>query len=299
MKGHGQPLSKNLRAFFEPRFGHDFSDVRVHTGKPAAIAAKSINAKAFTTGKDVVFGHNQYSPGTTNGRRLLAHELSHVIQQKRNAKKVYSKDSNNNIGVAQKMANNLSNTIGLIQRMTIKGCRRSHHHRVANAWAMAQKSAILRTVNSITAHSLSARAARYLRTYFGRSGPQNRFFIGYQLQRIQENLRKVTIKCKYSGDLNYNRDCSPGKVAYVRTLHHFFPERKIYICHPHFYRLNSRRRMSAIVHEGAHLLPVISARDFDANYSHNCINKDATKNLGDGQRLLHADSYACLVYQLG
>jgi hypothetical protein len=81
LKGGGQPLSKSTRAFFEPRFGRDFSQVRVHTDKRAAILAKSMNAKAFTTGKDVVFGSGQYSPETTPGKRLLAHELTHTLQQ--------------------------------------------------------------------------------------------------------------------------------------------------------------------------------------------------------------------------
>lgn len=81
IKGGGQPLSKSTRAFFEPRFGRDFSQVRLHTDAKAADAAKSINAKAFTTGKNVFFGAGQYSPGTSKGKRLLAHELTHVVQQ--------------------------------------------------------------------------------------------------------------------------------------------------------------------------------------------------------------------------
>jgi len=81
LKGSGQPLSASTRAFFQPRFGRNFSNVRVHTGAKAAGAAKSINAKAFTTGKDVVFGTGQYAPETTAGKQLLAHELTHVVQQ--------------------------------------------------------------------------------------------------------------------------------------------------------------------------------------------------------------------------
>ncbi len=82
-KGGGQPLSKSTREYFEPRFNQDFSRVRIHEGSQAAETAKSINAKAFTTGKDVVFGAGQYSPGTSTGKRLLAHELTHVVQQKK------------------------------------------------------------------------------------------------------------------------------------------------------------------------------------------------------------------------
>lgn len=81
IKGTGQPLPASERAFFEPRFGRDFSHVRVHTNNRAARAAQSINARAFTLGHDVVFGAGQYSTGTISSRRLLAHELTHVVQQ--------------------------------------------------------------------------------------------------------------------------------------------------------------------------------------------------------------------------
>jgi len=81
LKGGGQPLPDSTRSYFEPRFGADFSQVRVHTDSKAADTAKSINAKAFTKGKDVVFGSGQYSPGTSSGKHLLAHELTHVVQQ--------------------------------------------------------------------------------------------------------------------------------------------------------------------------------------------------------------------------
>jgi hypothetical protein len=77
----GQPLPKATLRFFEPRFGVDFSRVRIHTGSKAAEISKSINARAFTKGKDVVFGTRQYSPGTSAGKQLLAHELTHVVQQ--------------------------------------------------------------------------------------------------------------------------------------------------------------------------------------------------------------------------
>jgi hypothetical protein len=80
-KGSGQPLSLSDRNYFESRFGFDFSQVRIHSDTRAAETARSLNARAFTRGKDVVFGAGQYSPGTKAGRQLLAHELTHVVQQ--------------------------------------------------------------------------------------------------------------------------------------------------------------------------------------------------------------------------
>jgi hypothetical protein len=78
----GQPLDAATRAFMEPRFGHDFSGVRVHTDAGAADSAKAVNALAYTLREHVVFNSNQYSPGTAEGQRLLAHELTHVVQQR-------------------------------------------------------------------------------------------------------------------------------------------------------------------------------------------------------------------------
>ncbi len=82
LQGGGRPLSRAERNFFEPRFGTDFSSVRVHNDSRAASAAQSINALAFTFGRDVVFGAGLYEPTTAKGRELLAHELTHVVQQR-------------------------------------------------------------------------------------------------------------------------------------------------------------------------------------------------------------------------
>lgn len=81
MRGGGRPLPAAERAFFEPRFGRDFGDVRIHDDASAARAAGAIGARAFTLGSDVAFAAGQYRPGSREGRHLLAHELTHVVQQ--------------------------------------------------------------------------------------------------------------------------------------------------------------------------------------------------------------------------
>jgi uncharacterized protein DUF4157 len=78
---HGQPLDPTTRSFMQARFGHDFSRVRVHTGSEADQSARSINARAFTIGDNIAFGAGQYAPFTHEGGHLLAHELTHVVQQ--------------------------------------------------------------------------------------------------------------------------------------------------------------------------------------------------------------------------
>ncbi len=81
LRSPGRPLDPETRAFFEPRFGYDFSRVRVHADEPAARAAFSIGARAFTSGSAIAFGAGAYAPRTQSGRQLLSHELAHVVQQ--------------------------------------------------------------------------------------------------------------------------------------------------------------------------------------------------------------------------
>lgn len=81
LRSIGQPLDPPARAFMQFRFGHDFSQVRVHADARAGDSARALDARAYTVGRDVVFAPEQYRPGTAEGRRLLAHELTHVVQQ--------------------------------------------------------------------------------------------------------------------------------------------------------------------------------------------------------------------------
>jgi len=81
LKGGGQPLSDNERNFFEPRFGYDFSGVRVHTYAESDKLSRQLEAKAFSTGKDIFFLDGAYQPDTDAGKGLMAHELTHVMQQ--------------------------------------------------------------------------------------------------------------------------------------------------------------------------------------------------------------------------
>ena len=81
LRSPGQPLDAATRSFFEPRFGHDFSRVRVHADGEAAGAASAVFARAYTVGSHIAFGSGEYAPATAKGKRLLAHELTHVVQQ--------------------------------------------------------------------------------------------------------------------------------------------------------------------------------------------------------------------------
>jgi len=81
LRSAGQSLDADTRSFMETSFGHDFSHVRIHTDQQASESARAVNALAYTVGRDVAFRSGTYAPGTSEGRRLIAHELAHVVQQ--------------------------------------------------------------------------------------------------------------------------------------------------------------------------------------------------------------------------
>jgi len=80
--GGGSPLAPDVREEMQGRLGHDFGDVRVHTDSNAHESAKSVNAHAYTVGSNVVFQRDKYDPGSADGKTMLAHELTHVVQQR-------------------------------------------------------------------------------------------------------------------------------------------------------------------------------------------------------------------------
>jgi hypothetical protein len=83
IRSPGQPLAASARAFFEPRFGRDFGQVRIHTGGAAARSAHDLDASAYTVGQDIVFARDRYAPQSPQGQHLIAHELTHLEQQQR------------------------------------------------------------------------------------------------------------------------------------------------------------------------------------------------------------------------
>jgi hypothetical protein len=116
----GEPLDRETQRFFSARFGHDFGSVRVHADSAAAESARSIHALAYTVGQDIVFGAGQYAPHTRAGQRLLAHELTHVIQQGGGAPEASESTAEHSAGDAAAIGNAPQSVhptrSGLIQR---------------------------------------------------------------------------------------------------------------------------------------------------------------------------------------
>lgn len=132
LRSQGQPLDAATRAFMEPRLGHNFSQVRVHTDTQAAESAEAVNALAYTVGRDMVFGQGQYAPGTSAGQRILAHELTHVAQQRRTS---YSAQGRLNVGATNDPSEQQAHQA---EHMISAGPSR---HASEKAWNQAQASA--------------------------------------------------------------------------------------------------------------------------------------------------------------
>jgi hypothetical protein len=116
LRSPGQSLDAGTRAFFEPRFGHDFSRVRVHTDAKAAESARTANALAYTVGRHVIFGAGQYAPGTSDGKKLLAHELAHVVQQQATPRIIQREIAPGQPSSAPANTDDIDSQIALVQR---------------------------------------------------------------------------------------------------------------------------------------------------------------------------------------
>jgi hypothetical protein len=104
--GGGRPLDATARNFMEPKFGYDFSNVKIHNDTAAHQSASNINALAYTHGNNIVFGAGQYQPDTQAGKQLLAHELTHVVQQNGQAAAIQRKPRNEQADKAAEMFDN-------------------------------------------------------------------------------------------------------------------------------------------------------------------------------------------------
>jgi hypothetical protein len=116
LRSPGQTLESSTRAFMEPRLGYDFSQVRVHTDSVAADSARAVNARAYTVGRDMVFGAGRYAPNTSEGQQLLAHELTHVVQQRGGVAKPETLSMASG-GTAEREADQIAGTLASSERL--------------------------------------------------------------------------------------------------------------------------------------------------------------------------------------
>ena len=211
VRSSGQPLSLETRAFFEPRFGHDFSKVRVHADSRAAESARAVQAHAYTVGQDIVFGVAQYAPGTAAGDSLLAHELTHVVQQGTGAQRATSARSiSSPTDAAEREAETLGRAClsgrvaptktaspgGLFRLGANPGCTpdlaNSIHQGIYDA-----RGWLLKAIPQMGQSPLSARVLRSLRWNFGATYgvPANAPAIRSKLSTVLAALGTNTYSC--------------------------------------------------------------------------------------------------------
>lgn len=170
----GRPLDAATRNFMEPRFGYDFSGVRLHTDAKAAESARAVGALAYTVGQNVVFGSGQHTPHTSAGQRLIAHELTHVMQQ-----------------------NQMTN--GKVHRLTapwlqrFAGCNASQNHSIerARTHAITKVDAAIAAVTAVQAGTPNARQRGAFAHHFGTLNAADMTTVHTRFDNIKTRLSAV------------------------------------------------------------------------------------------------------------
>jgi hypothetical protein len=267
-----------VRALFGPRFGVNFSGVRVHTNGRAAQLAQAVNARAFTVGRDIVFGAGEYDPMAMSSRRLLAHELVHMMQQSQQA------DGN-------------SKPVRRKSKHSFEDCGNSEQ--VLEA---ASKDAV-KTVSKAEAvvgsgygrpKSMKANTLALLNTHFHTTKRND-------LLSILREYIKITKAFENGVDFECENTCKAGKevrtCGYAYTTQVFGGFGDVHICfdtragHCHFVNsLNAQERQALLIHEVAHRYAGIDDKAY--------VWENAYPTLSPKKAMDNADSYAWFAVQL-
>ena len=280
--GPGQPLDPATRAFMEPRFGHDFGDVRLHTNAKAAESAAAVNAQAYSVGKDVVFGSGYYAPTSTAGQRLLAHELTHVVQSRASSRPAVRRQSTTT-----------STTLTVPPNI----CNPSQSREIAPAVTTAQqwlRAADTRLATYMSAMSApgSAPTGSSLLRHFAASDAGTARYVQNRIRLIADRLRTdagapnaLTVQCHTSSDLS----CG-GAAAYVQA------QASLLVFCPGFFGGDQTWQIETMIHEIAHSLAPATGplRITDRAYQRDRLYG----SLSPGEALTNAESYALLVQDL-
>jgi hypothetical protein len=276
LQGGGRPLSPALRSFFEPRFGQDFSRVRVHTGEQATRMAEAVKARAFTLGRNMVFHQQEFAPETPAGKRLLAHELTHVVQQQGAPAQGHRRFSKITVTPGTSPAGPLMRTIHYgsdcgprqdeVER-NIPGAQSA-----ASRWARAGASCLSdpESVANLLSIHFNITPTDYL-----------------AVTTIEDHLLEIADMLDEDAFTYYCRprtdeDCLRPRGPYAGYAYPGQPE--IYFCDPYPYQSRFRQKplIDTLLHEAAHA--------HDAEFNHDTYERD--DDYPGDQPLTNADSYA-------
>jgi outer membrane protein OmpA-like peptidoglycan-associated protein len=273
LHGGGQPLSADQLGFFEPRFDADFSKVRVHRGAQAVGATKFVGARAYTLRHDIVFGEGEYHPDTPSGRRLLAHELTHVLQQVGNR----SAQGHVTHGPVQ------------IQRAPLEGCNDAQAETVNHARDQALLD-LSTAIPLLEPRPLPQPAQDAMWLTFRDTDDLKAFIVTEFLRMIKDRLPDQEITCEQKP--YHLDDCKEGAGAGTTNSGRGYT----HLCMD--YWDNSREdRARTLIHEVAHRF-IIGGRSDRAYFYPDCGASSRTMGLSVAQLFQNADSYACLAYLL-
>ena len=282
----GKAMDSATRAFMEQRFGHDFSKVSIHENAEAQRSAQSINARAYTLGNNIVFGQGQYSTGTTDGKRLLAHELTHVVQQQ---------------SMPTTIQRETETDVTVHAPEGPPGCTLEQHSAIfpavltAEQWLQTAVSGLDTYIgNPSDADSATTRNA--LNRHFNTTDTSTASTLRDRLDLIRRDLRQrgnsanpdprrrhvFTVECHDETDSL----CEVSN-AYVRNYH------MLVFCPIFFDRFSPTRRASSVIHEMAHAL--VGLRITDRAYSSDRL----LQFLSTPEALDNAESYSMYAQEVG
>ena len=257
--GYGRPLEPAMREDLEHRFGYDFSKVRVHLGVEADQSSRKVNAQAYTVGRDIVFGAGQYAPSTMEGRKLIAHELTHVIQQEKGSPK------------------------NVIQRRP--GCSTTQDTTITNDHTRA-RSMLSSAISAVSSYNgtTPAKVFNALSTHF-HGATSNAFatWINVNLRYLWATTWLAGYECYTGGLFERTWACGPNALA---TTFWCVPNIDIRLC-PSYFGQSPRERSTTLIHEWVHKYGC----NFDLGYEH---EPDYPGNWTVTQ-LLNADSFSSFI----
>ena len=232
LRSPGRPLEPPTRTFMEFRFGHDFRRVRVHTDSRAAESAHTLGAHAFTVGSHIVFGAGKYSPETHSGKKLLAHELAHVLQQNVTSVQIGSSQPL----LIQRYPNCTPAVTGVSHpNEIIDQAKKDAIPVVSSALKFAQNpSGIILEVLNGTFHCPSQGDISHIEGIY---------------EQLRSWLPVVTnIECRTEQECETD---NPGTDLYAFVIGCGSHGRAVNLC-PRFFQLSSHERALVMIHEGAH-----------------------------------------------
>jgi hypothetical protein len=299
LRSPGQPLDPAARAFMEPRFGYDFSRVRVHTGLRAAKSAEAVNAQAYTVGSNIVFGASQGGAGNVSYQRILAHELAHVVQQggRQPGGSLRVAPANDSAeGAADRSADqvlsagraaNSMKAEGRLQRMGANpGCNKEQAAAIQTA-IFSANSWCKKAATALAANPLAPATLTFLQRNFGASGTAaNAATIATRLEAGRADMFKNAFSC---ADASKDPVCKIGCGGSAPGSH------ASTICTDVQARSDDVAKAGCVLHEAMHASDATMNSD---SYSGWQGRAKQTPGYPGATPLTNADSYATLAMDL-